>query len=42
MGHGFQDLHDLTDPEMNKIINVFKHPIKLKILRYNMPLDFLI
>lgn len=42
MGHEFQNLHDLTDPKISKIRNVFKHPIKLKILRYIMPLDFLI
>jgi len=42
MGHEFQSLLDLADPKIDKIRNVFKHLIKLKILHYAMPLDFLI
>lgn len=33
MGHEFQNLHDLTDPKIDKIRNVFKNLIKLKILQ---------
>jgi hypothetical protein len=42
MGHEFQNLRDPTDLKINKIRNVFKYPLKLKILRYIMSLDFLI
>jgi hypothetical protein len=42
MGHKFHSLRDLTEPKIDKIKNVFKYLIKLKIVHCVTPLDFLI